>query len=181
MPTGLMIRVPPWRTPTGQSGGAERSPDSVHDRCQLLQLLVSGFEVVAWLQMPCDGSPECPTLGSQWATQGVAIRPTRSGQAWRIRSGRRRGRYFRDSVFVPSQRTHRSFTAKIAKNAKNIAMASHDRPIATIAECLKITLMDADSIAITTTKAPRHEGFTKTSQFYREDRQERKEHHKGIA
>ena len=125
MPTGLMIRVPPWRTPTGQSGGAERSPGSVHDRCQLLQILVSGFEAVAWQQMPCDGSPEYPTLGSQWATQGVAIRPTRSGQAWRIRSGRRRGRYHRDSVIVPSQRTHRSFTAKIAKNAKNIAKASH--------------------------------------------------------
>ena len=46
---------------------------------------------------------EVSTLRSQWATKGVAIRPTRSGQAWRIRSGRRRGRYHRDSVIVPSQ------------------------------------------------------------------------------
>ena len=186
-PTGLMIRVPPWRPPTGQTGGAERSTDPLHDRCQLLQILISCFGVVVWPQARCDGPPKYPTSGSQWATQGVAIRPTRSGlpsihgwfrwirrelsvrlaatrprrrrpwSRWRIRAGLSRS-FGPPRVIVPRERGRMN-----RKDARGARSSQHR--------------------ATATTKARRHEGIAHEdiapSQLKRKDRKVRKEHRNG--
>ena len=77
LPTGLMIRVLPWKSPAGQSGGAARSLDPLHDRCQLPRVLTSSSRMVIWLQMSRDRPPRFRTSESRCTTPVVANRPTR--------------------------------------------------------------------------------------------------------